>query len=294
MDKATCFDNQMLDAIPLIGVRRHRLLTDGNGITTLVAFHGCPLNCAYCLNPQCKMENGIVRWITPKSLFNELMCDDIYFRSTGGGVCFGGGEPLLRCDFIKEFKKLCNTKWKIVVETSLNVPKEDIVDIVDIVDEFIVDIKDMSSTVYSKYTGKDNDNVLDNLQCLSDSNKSNKVLIRVPLIPKYNTEQDVEYSIKQLLAAGFMRFDRFVYRTEKIPKVDESECNDKMPVGKAICEVLKKVRLTIAKANDIDYSPAICNHTGNCLGTCPRCEYELKTLSEEIWKRELEGKNINL
>ena len=37
---------------PLIGICRHRLTTDGTGVTTLVAFHGCPLCCRYCLNSQ--------------------------------------------------------------------------------------------------------------------------------------------------------------------------------------------------------------------------------------------------
>ena len=36
----------------IIGSARHRLSTDGDGVTTLVAFHGCPLRCRYCLNPQ--------------------------------------------------------------------------------------------------------------------------------------------------------------------------------------------------------------------------------------------------
>ena len=36
----------------VIGIARHRLQTDGQGVSTLVAFHGCPLHCKYCLNPQ--------------------------------------------------------------------------------------------------------------------------------------------------------------------------------------------------------------------------------------------------
>ena len=36
----------------IIGIARHRLSTDGDGVTTLVAFHGCLLRCRYCLNPQ--------------------------------------------------------------------------------------------------------------------------------------------------------------------------------------------------------------------------------------------------
>ena len=36
---------------PIIGISRHRIATDGEGVTTLVAFHGCTLRCQYCLNP---------------------------------------------------------------------------------------------------------------------------------------------------------------------------------------------------------------------------------------------------
>lgn len=38
---------------PIFGISRHRMGIDGNGVTTLVAFMGCPLKCRYCLNDQC-------------------------------------------------------------------------------------------------------------------------------------------------------------------------------------------------------------------------------------------------
>ena len=41
-----------MNRAPLIGISRLRIRTDGHGVTTLVAFHGCPLRCKYCLNPQ--------------------------------------------------------------------------------------------------------------------------------------------------------------------------------------------------------------------------------------------------
>ena len=80
---------------PIIGIDRHRLTTDGEGVTTLVAFHGCPLHCKYCLNPQCLSPDGVLRTITPSELYSEVEIDDLYFVATGGGICFGGGEPLL-------------------------------------------------------------------------------------------------------------------------------------------------------------------------------------------------------
>ena len=86
---------------PFIAINRHRLSTDGEGVTTLVGFHGCPLHCEYCLNPQCLQSDGVWRRMTPGELYSEVEIDDLYFMATGGGICFGGGEPLLRSDFIK-------------------------------------------------------------------------------------------------------------------------------------------------------------------------------------------------
>ena len=90
---------------PLIGICRHRLTTDGAGVTTLVAFHGCPLHCKYCLNSQCLSPDGVWRVMTAADIMAKLQKDDLYFRATGGGVCFGGGEPLLRSDMLVELSR---------------------------------------------------------------------------------------------------------------------------------------------------------------------------------------------
>ena len=100
----------------LIGLSRHRIGVDGAGVTTLVAFHGCPLRCQYCLNPKALSPNGVWKRYTPEELYNHVKQDDLYFRATGGGVTFGGGEPLLSCKEILHFHKICRDKghdWKI-------------------------------------------------------------------------------------------------------------------------------------------------------------------------------------
>lgn len=81
----------------LIGLSRHRIGVDGAGVTTLVAFHGCPLRCKYCLNPKALSLNGVWKRFIPEELYNHVKQDDLYFRATSGGVTFGGGEPLLSC-----------------------------------------------------------------------------------------------------------------------------------------------------------------------------------------------------
>lgn len=52
--------------------------------------------------------------------------------------------------------------------------------------------------------------------------------------------------------------------------------------GRIICDELKKVRLELAKANGINYQPTVCNHQGECAGTCPACEAELAELTRLI------------
>ena len=54
----------------LIGLSRHRIGVDGTGVTTLVAFHGCPLRCKYCLNPQALSLRGVWKRLTPEELYN--------------------------------------------------------------------------------------------------------------------------------------------------------------------------------------------------------------------------------
>ena len=99
--------------MPIIGVARHRLAVDGQGVTTLVAFHGCTLRCQYCLNAQCLWPDGFSRTATPAELLGEVMIDNLYFLATGGGITFGGGEPAIRSEFIEAFCRLAPIfRWK--------------------------------------------------------------------------------------------------------------------------------------------------------------------------------------
>ena len=196
---------------PIIGINRHRLTTDGEGVTPLVAFHGCPLHCKYCLNPQCLSPDGVLRTITPSELYSEVEIDDLYFMATGGGICFGGGEPLLHSKFIVEFAKVMNPEWNIVLETSLNVPLKQLEMVAPLVKEFVVDVKDMDEQTYKAYTTQGNALVTRNLKWLAENGYAVKTLIRLPLIPYYNTEAAQEESRKQIENMGFRRFDKFEY-----------------------------------------------------------------------------------
>lgn len=196
---------------PFIAINRHRLTTDGEGVTTLVGFHGCPLHCEYCLNPQCLQADGVWCRLTPGELYSEVEIDDLYFVATGGGICFGGGEPLLRSDFIKAFAEIMNPEWKLTIETSLNVPLENVKAIASLVQMWYVDIKDMNPDIYKAYGRKENKQVVSNLQWLAANGYADKVIIRLPLIPEYNTDEDRQRSQQQLEEMGFTNFDKFNY-----------------------------------------------------------------------------------
>ena len=196
---------------PFIAINRHRLTTDGEGVTTLVGFHGCPLHCQYCLNAQCLQADGVWCRLTPGELYSEVEIDDLYFVATGGGICFGGGEPLLRSDFIKAFAEIMNPEWKLTIETSLNVPLENVKAIASLVQMWYVDIKDMNPDIYKAYGCKDNKQVISNLQWLAANGYADKVIIRLPLIPEYNTDEDRQQSQQQLEEMGFTNFDKFNY-----------------------------------------------------------------------------------
>lgn len=198
---------------PLIGICRHRLTVDGAGVTTLVAFHGCPLHCKYCLNSQCLSPDGVWRVMTAADIMAKLQKDDLYFRATGGGVCFGGGEPLLRSDMLVELSRQMPHEWAVTIETSLNVPLQRVEAVAPFVSQWILDIKDMNPDIYQSYTGIGNLRVRENLLWLAAHVDKERILIRLPLIPRYNTPIDVADSRRQLEALGFTHFDEFEYIT---------------------------------------------------------------------------------
>ena len=199
----------------IIGIARHRLSTDGDGVTTLVAFHCCPLRCRYCLNPQSLGDGGRFREYSPRSLYEEVRIDELYFIATNGGVTFGGGEPCLRPQFIRKFRELCGSAWQLNLETSLNVPSANIEALLPVVNALIIDIKDLNPDIYRRYTGQSNDLVLDNLRLIAEAGRQQDCIIRIPLIPDYNTDSNRDASRKALEAFGFTRFDLFTYQIRK-------------------------------------------------------------------------------
>ncbi|MBR1656578.1 MAG: energy transducer TonB [Prevotella sp.] len=65
-----------------------------------------------------------------------------------------------------------------------------------------------------------------------------------------------------------------------------------MKRGKKICQTLKDIRLQVARANDIPYEPTECKHKGDCSGTCPKCEEEVRYIEYQLNVRRMMGKVV--
>lgn len=204
-----------MEKAPVITCARLRMQTDGKGITTLVCFHGCPLRCKWCINPFSFAEDTKRELLTPQALYDKVKIDDLYFLATGGGITFGGGEPLLYAPFLEEFREICGEKWHLCAETSLAVPLENVKIAARCIDYFYVDCKDTNPEIYRSYTGKDNALMLRNLEVLLKLVGPERITVRLPLIPEFNTEADRSASRALLEEMGIRKFDPFPYRKKE-------------------------------------------------------------------------------
>ena len=67
-----------------------------------------------------------------------------------------------------------------------------------------------------------------------------------------------------------------------------------MTRGKQTCKILKEIRRQIAEANGIEFATSECRYKGDCLGTCPKCEAEVRYLEQQLHARSLAGKAVAL
>ncbi len=195
---------------PLLSLSRLRMGIDGPGVTTLVAGAGCPLRCRWCINRDI-LRSAPSEPVTARELYELVKIDDLYFRASGGGLCFGGGESLLHAAFIRAFRAICPEDWVLCAETSLAVDPALVRTAAEAIDQFIVDCKDMDEEVYRSYTGGDGALMKANLRLLLSLVGPDRVTVRVPLIPDYNTPAHRERSVEALKALGVTKFDVFEY-----------------------------------------------------------------------------------
>lgn len=143
----------------------------------------------------------IGKFYTVHELVEYLTLDKDFYKVSGGGVTFSGGEPLLHMNYLAEvMKKLKQKDIHIAVQTSgffdLALFKQKVMHYID---TLFYDIKFVDSNLHQKYTGRDNRSIINNFIDLVKE-KSIQVIPRLPLIPGITTVSE-----NLLAAADFIR-----------------------------------------------------------------------------------------
>lgn len=126
--------------------------------------------------------------MTVEQVIKELKKDATNYRRSNGGITLSGGEPLVQSDFTKEILKACKGQgWHTAIETTGYASSEIIEEVFPYIDLALMDIKIIDSNVHKKYTGVSNKLILDNAHKIS---KITKVVVRVPVIPEFNSKEE--------------------------------------------------------------------------------------------------------
>lgn len=130
------------------------------------------------------------KFITAQEMYEEIMKDEIFYRYSGGGVTFSGGEPTFYMEFLSEIcKKLKEAKIHTNIETNGMFSWEKFEKLLlPYLDLIFFDIKFIDKNLHKKYTGSENGIILKNFINLSSKNNIS-VLPRIPLIPEITAEE---------------------------------------------------------------------------------------------------------
>jgi pyruvate formate lyase activating enzyme len=137
----------------------------------------CPADARELVGRHCEIDE----------LVDELERDRVFFEASGGGVTFSGGEPLAQSEFLKKCLIECRRRGlHTAVDTCGLAPRAILLEVAEVADLVLYDLKHMDPDRHRTETGADNRIILDNLRALSETGA--ELWIRVPLIPGFNDD----------------------------------------------------------------------------------------------------------
>jgi pyruvate formate lyase activating enzyme len=143
--------------------------------------------CAEVCNAEALQVVG--RTVTVEQVVAEIERDFVFYDQSGGGVTFGGGEPLAQPHFLLELLAACRSRsLHTAVDTSGFTPWKILDEIRPLVDLFLFDLKLMDENRHRQWTGVSNTKILSNLRKLSEL--GHQILIRIPIIPGINDDEE--------------------------------------------------------------------------------------------------------
>lgn len=122
--------------------------------------------------------------------------EEIFFRYTGGGITFSGGEPFVQSEFLRtlvnKFSILGIDMW---VETCGHFEFDNVKDIIAELNHVFLDLKHMDSNRHKEYTGVGNEKILENAKKINEMGVP--ITVRIPSIPGVNlTEENIRNTAK--------------------------------------------------------------------------------------------------
>ena len=153
-----------------------------------------PAKCVFCgkCEKYCPQRARKVcgRQADLEELLSVIEKDADYYEATGGGVTCSGGECMLQIDFLEEFLRTLKEKgYDTAVDTAGNLPFAYFERVLPYADHFLYDVKCVTPSLHKWGTGTDNKRILENLGKLL-SLCPEKVIVRVPVIPGFNAEDE--------------------------------------------------------------------------------------------------------
>jgi len=125
--------------------------------------------------------------------------DMVFYRRSGGGVTFSGGEPMAQPVFLFRLASRCKELgMDLALETCGYFDWEKVQKIIKMMDQIFIDLKHMDPGAHKRYTGVDNELIMDNAKKISASKIP--MVVRVPVIPGIN---DTKENIRE--TADFVR-----------------------------------------------------------------------------------------
>jgi len=181
-------------------------LVDGPGIRTVFFLQGCPLRCAYCHNPDSQTFHG-AKEITPDEVVATAMRYETYYRATGGGVTFSGGEPLMQGEFLGEaLKKLKEKGVTTCVDTSGYGQTPYYEEIFKYTDHILLDIKHVENEAHQVLTGRDMTGIKTFLKALQAFN--GRIVIRHVMVPGLTDNDEAMDQLLTMIAPLKKKIDK--------------------------------------------------------------------------------------
>ena len=137
---------------------------------------------------------------TAQEVFEKVLADRDFYKSSGGGVTISGGEPLMQPEFTRAVLEFCKRDGiHTAVETNLARPWSFVAMLLPVVDLFCVDVKILDDVEHHKWTGVSNRQTLENLRRLDREQKP--IIVRTPVIAGLNDRPEHIQAIADWLAS---------------------------------------------------------------------------------------------